>query len=43
MITLIFIFSAWLVWTLGKARGRQQAKFSLKQIKENLKGGEKLL
>lgn len=44
MITIIFICVMWIVWILGKARGRHQAKFSLKEIiKENKKGGEKIL
>lgn len=42
MILLTIILISWLMFKLGKIRGKRLARFSLNQIKENLKGGEKL-
>lgn len=39
MITIALIIIAYIA---GKARGRSLTRFSLKEIKENLKGGDNL-
>jgi hypothetical protein len=39
---LISIVLIWLSYKVGVYRGEKKARFSLIQIKENLKGGDKI-